>query len=195
MKIISEMEKLGITLTDEQKEAIKKGIGEEVIPESDHQKKIQKAETERDAWKQKAETAEETLKGFEGKDFEQITKDRDEWKQKAEQAEKDFKEKMEKRDYSDAIKELTKDVKFSSNSAKKAFLADLEASPLQMRDGKILGFDDYLKNYQETDADAFVKDENPNRASFTGTINTGNDSSGADLSKMRAIMGLPAEKK
>ena len=194
MKIISEMEKLGIKLTDEQKEAVTKKFSEDVISNSEHEKKIQKAETERDNWKQKAETAEDTLKGFEGKDFEQITKDRDEWKQKAEQAEKDFKEQLSKRDYSDAIKDLTKDIKFSSNSAKKAFMADLESNPLQMRDGKVLGFDDYLKSYQETDADAFVKDENPDRSSFTGSINTGNGNNGADLAKMRSVMGLPAEK-
>ena len=88
LKIINELEKLGLELTDEQKESIKKSIGEEVYSKLEHEKKVEKIETERDGFKERAETAEETLKGFDGKDLETITRERDEWKQKAELAEK-----------------------------------------------------------------------------------------------------------
>ena len=90
VKIISELEKIGFGITDEQKESIKKSIGEELYSKQELDKKISKVETERDNYKKRADTAEDTLKGFEGKDFDEITKDRDEWKRKAEQAEKDF---------------------------------------------------------------------------------------------------------
>ena len=52
------------------------------------QKEVDNLTTERDNFKERAETAEETLKGFDGKDFETITRERDEWKQKYENAEK-----------------------------------------------------------------------------------------------------------
>ena len=90
VKIISELEKIGISLTDEQKESIKKSMGEELYSKQELEKKVSKVETERDGYKERAETAEETLKGFDGKDIDTITRERDEWKKKAEQAEKDY---------------------------------------------------------------------------------------------------------
>ena len=70
LKVITELEKLGLELTDEQKESVKKNIGEEVYSKGEFEKKVRKAEDERDQYKTRAETAEETLKGFDGKDFE-----------------------------------------------------------------------------------------------------------------------------
>ena len=66
-------------------------------------KRADTAEKDRDSWKNRAETAENTLKGFEGKDFDAIQKDRDEWKQKAETAEADYKQQIYDRDFSDAL--------------------------------------------------------------------------------------------
>lgn len=171
LKIINELEKLGLEMTDEQKESIKKSIGEEVYSKLEHEKKVEKIETERDGFKERAETAEETLKGFDGKDLDTITKERDEWKQKAEQAEKDFQKQIEERDYKDAVEEAVKDLKFTSNSAKKAFMSDLMADPLKMKEGKLIGFSDYVSAYKESDASAFVDEEqennNNNAAHFT----------------------------
>ena len=84
VKIISELEKIGFEITDEQKESIKKSIGEELYSKQELDKKISKVETERDNYKKRADTAEDTLKGFEGKDFDEITKDRDEWNRQKE---------------------------------------------------------------------------------------------------------------
>lgn len=47
-------------------------------------------------------------------------------------------------------------VKFSSESAKKAFLSDLKAKNLPLQEGKLLGFDDYLANYKKNDPGAFA---------------------------------------
>lgn len=175
VKIINELEKLGIVMTDEQKESVKKSIGEEVYSKSEHEKKVEKIETERDGFKERAETAEETLKGFEGKDFETITKERDEWKKKAEQSEEEYKAKIAERDYKDAVEEAVKDLKFTSSSAKKAFIADIMADPLKMKDGKLLGFSDFVEAYKKDDASAFVDEKqennNNNAAQFTDVMN------------------------
>ena len=103
VKVISELEKIGLELTDEQKESIKKSFGEEVYSKRELDYKVQKAENDRDDWKTRAETAEGTLKGFEGKDFDTITKERDEWKKKAEQAEIDYNAKIAEREKADLL--------------------------------------------------------------------------------------------
>lgn len=78
-----------------------------------------------------------------------------EWRTKAEKAEKDAKAQVEELQKDFAAQTAAAGVKFSSESAKRAFLSDLKAKNLTLQDGKLLGFDDYLKNYKETDPGAF----------------------------------------
>ena len=170
VKVISELEKIGLKLTDEQKESIKKSMGEELYSKQELDKKVGKVETERDTYKERAETAEETLKGFDGKDFETITKERDEWKQKAELAEKDYSAKLAEREKNDLLKEACESIKFSSESAKKAIMADIAAS-VSVKDGKLIGFNALLDDDKKRDASAFVNEEQQhleqNKAKFT----------------------------
>ncbi len=176
VKIISELEKIGFEITDEQKESIKKSIGEELYSKQELDKKISKVETERDNYKKRADTAEDTLKGFDGKDFDEITKDRDEWKRKAEQAEKDFNAKIAERDKNDLLEKAFKDIKFSSESAKKAVMADIAAS-VTVKDGKLIGFNDLLDEAKKNDAGAFIDEQSrqsdQNQATFTTPMGSG----------------------
>lgn len=176
VKIISELEKIGLEITDEQKESIKKSMGEELYSKQELDKKIGKVEAERDNYKERAETAEGTLKGFEGKDFDEITKDRDEWKKKAEQAEQDFNAKIAERDKNDLLEKAFKDVKFSSESAKKSIMADIAAS-VTVKDGKLIGFNDLLEDAKKSDAGAFVDEQEQqsqqNQATFTAPMGAG----------------------
>ena len=80
MNIIEKLKSFGVEITAE----MEKAFTGDFLSEQEVEKKLGKAEKERDGWKERAETAESTLKGFEGKDFEGITKDRDEWKEKFE---------------------------------------------------------------------------------------------------------------
>ncbi|MCD8366136.1 MAG: phage scaffolding protein, partial [Clostridiales bacterium] len=94
LQIISDA---GITLTDEQKTAVENGVKENYKTVSDYDKQAKKVSdltTERDQYKTQYETAAETLKGFDGKDFDAITKERDDWKTRAEQADADFQKKL-----------------------------------------------------------------------------------------------------
>lgn len=147
-------------LTDEQIQYIMKEYGKDV-------KKLQKDNetltADRDNWKSKAETAEETLKGFDGIDPEQIQKDLKEWQKKAEDAEKDYKEKLYERDFADALGKEFENIKFSSEAAKKQIMNDVKAAGLKLHDGKILGLNDLIAQMKESDATAFV-DENAGKA-------------------------------
>ena len=170
VKVVTELEKLGLELTDEQKESIKKSIGEEVYSKGELDKKVKKAEEERDQYKARAETAEETLKGFDGKDLETITKERDEWKEKAETARKDYDAKIAEREKSDLLEKAFEGVKFSSESAKRAIMGDIAAN-VSVKDGRLIGFNDLLEDARKNDASAFVNEEQQhleqNRARFT----------------------------
>lgn len=170
VKVISELEKLGLKLTDEQKDAIKKSMGEELYSKQELDKKVGKVETERDEYKARAETAEDTLKGFDGKDLDAITKERDEWKIKAENAKKEYDGKIAEREKNDLLKEACEGIKFSSESARKAIMADIAAS-VSVKDGKLIGFNDLLEDAKKRDASAFVDEDQEhleqNKAKFT----------------------------
>ena len=170
VKVISELEKLGLELTDEQKEAVKKSMGEELFSKAELEKKVKAAETDRDEWKTRAETAEETLKGFDGKDMDAIKKERDEWKEKAEKAEKDYNAKIAAREKEDLLTEAMKDVKFTSESARKSIMAEITAS-VSVKNGKLIGFSDLLEEAKKNDSGAFVDEQKEqdkdNQAQFT----------------------------
>ena len=82
-------------------------------------------------------------------------------------------------------------LKFSSASAKKAFLSDLTAKKLTLEDGKLLGFEDYVKTYKEQDPGAFAPEGAPPRV----VAGTSGGTGGKDtLSAIAKAMGIPDKK-
>lgn len=129
---------------------------------------------ERDEWKGKAETAEGTLKNFGGIDPQNIQKELDDWKTKYSDLEKKSKEEKEKRDFNEALKTALENVKFSSEAARKAIMAEISEAGLKTRDGKILGLNDLLDSIKAKDATAFVdKNKDEKKARFAGRSNEG----------------------
>lgn len=158
-KIIAEVNKNYRTVTDYEKQ----------------EKKVERAETDRDNWKERAETAEETLKGFEGKDFDTITRERDEWKKKAEDAKKEYSAKEAEREKQELLKEAFADIEFTSTAAKNAIMAQIGEN-VSVKNGKLIGFNDLLEDAMKNDASAFVNKEQQkleqNKAKiFTGPMN------------------------
>ena len=64
------------------------------------------------------------------------------------------------RDYADAIgRAITgKGLKFSSKSAERAFTAALKEQKLELKDGELMGLDDFIKAQREADPAAFAPD-------------------------------------
>ena len=143
-------------------------------------KKLQKENdnlsADRDTWKEKAEAAEATLKGFEGVDLETMQKELSDWKQKATEAEKNAQAQLYERDFADALKTEFEGIKFSSEAAKRAIMAEVKEAGLKLKDGKILGLNDLLSQMKEKDASAFVDDAQQqvqqNMARFTAPKKT-----------------------
>lgn len=69
------------------------------------------------------------------------------------------KAEIAERDYSAAVDAAIGELKFSSKAARAAFVADLKASKLEMKDGKLEGFETYLKEARESDPGAFASEK------------------------------------
>ena len=160
-------------LTDEQSEKVMAQYGKDV---SKLQKENEKLAADRDKEKERADTAEETLKKFDGVDVETMQAELATWQQKAKDAEKDYANKLAQRDFEDALKEEISGYKFTSEAAKEAIMARIRGAGLKVSDGKILGLSDLIAQMKEKDASAFVDEKQEQleagRAKpFTGPLN------------------------
>lgn len=114
-----------------------------------HKQSIETLTAERDAARTQLADANKKLEGYDP-----------DWKQKATDAEQKAAAQVSalKADY--AAENAAAGLKFSSASAKKAFLAELKGKGLALQnDGKLLGFEDFVKEYKTSDPDAFAPDK------------------------------------
>lgn len=170
-------------LTDEQISFVMAENGKAISKLQDENKRLKE---DCDVYKKRAESAEETLKGFDGKDFDAIQCEASEWKKKAEDAEADFKKQIYERDFEDALSKEISEYKFTSESAKKSIMADIKSAGLKLKDGKILGLSDLIAQFKESDASAFVDDAKEqaeqSKAKFTQGMGS-NAGKGSTLTK------------
>lgn len=191
-KLIDTLKSFGIEIPEDKQADVKKALSEHYKNAKEVAKTLSKIEGERDDWKERAETAEETLKGFDGIDPANVKTELETWKQKAADAEKEFNAKIYDRDFSDALKAALDDVKFSSEAAKKSVMADIKETGLKLKDGKILGLNDLIEQMKKEDASAFIDESQQkaqqNAARFTTSIQKGSGIGGTltkeDFKKM-----------
>ena len=166
MNIVEKLKHFNVEVTAE----MEKAFAGEFLSEKEVEKKLSKAESDRDAWKERAETAEETLKKFDGKDVDAMQREIDDWKKKAEDAEKNFSAKEAEREKQELLKEAFADIEFTSNAAKNAIMAQISEN-VSVKNGKLIGFNDLLEDAKKNDASAFVNKEQQsleqNKAKFT----------------------------
>lgn len=177
MKNIYEiMKSVGLEVPEDKKDAFDKAVNEnyKTIKEFEGtQRKLADAEKDRDAYKTKYDddikkrdedlaTLKKQLEeaGADKTTIETLTKNLSDLQNTYDNDKTAWKKQLDDTRYEYAVKEKVEGLKFSSNSAKKAFMSELKEKPLQMRDGVLTGFDDFVNAYRESDADAFVKDDN-----------------------------------
>lgn len=165
--IIEICKEFGFEIPTDKQAEFNKRVSENYLTKAEHDKKLGKAESERDSWKEKAETAETTLKSFEGIDPANIQKELADWKRKAEEAEKNAQKQIYERDFADALKEEIGAYKFSSESARRSVMRDIEEAGLKLKDGKILGLSDLIEQIKKNDASAFVTEGEEDKPRFT----------------------------
>lgn len=92
------------------------------------------------------------------------------WKAKAAQAQQQADQQIADLKAGYAADSAASGLKFTSDSAKKAFMDDLKAKKLPLQDdGTLLGFDDYVASYKKTDPGAFAPEGGLPRVSGSAT--------------------------
>lgn len=107
--IIDICKDFGIEIPADKHTDFLKAVAGEYKTNAEHQKKIDRLTADLDAEKTARKTAEDTLKGFEGKDFEAITRERDEWKRKHEESEANHRREAEEREYQEDLEQAAKE--------------------------------------------------------------------------------------
>lgn len=126
MDIFEMLKNAGVEIPEDKKDTFNTEFRKAYKSEAEVAKKVSAAEADRDSWKTRAESAEETLKGFEGKDFDGITKDRDAWKEKFEKLEAEQKEAEAKAERAGMVADFLKDTVFVNDITKQAITSQLE---------------------------------------------------------------------
>lgn len=193
------LSELGVELTDEQKQGIKKAVAENYKTIAE----VEKKDTALAEVQKQYEEAKAALEGFNGVDVEDLKKQIAEATQKIQDNEENYKKTLAARDYHDAIRASIagSGIKFTSKSAEKAFTQELESKGYQCDNGKIIGFDDFVAEYKENDAGAIVNEEQQtqenSKATFTTPMNNdaNTTATASDAAKLRAAFGLPVNNK
>lgn len=116
------LSELGITIQEDKKAAFDTAIAENYKTIAEYEKKVNRLSDDLTAMTTRAETAEETLKGFEGKDFDAITRDRDEWRRKHADAVAKHQREQEEREFNDQLAAAITEAKGKSPKAITALL-------------------------------------------------------------------------
>ena len=177
-----------IGLTEEQASQVLAMNGKDI---EKYKKQVTTVEGERDAAKAQLDTANATLKKFEGIDPQQIQQELQTYKTQAEEAEKKYTRELTQRDQKDWIGKKLDEYGVSSPYARRQLTSDCmaEGSGLTWKDGAFFGFDDFMKSAKEKDASLYqtaeekaaAEKEAANKANaptFTGP--TGDPTPGTD---------------
>jgi hypothetical protein len=118
----------GITVPEDKKAEFDKAVAENYKTSAEFEKKVNRLTDDLNAEKKRADTAVETLKGFEGKDFEAITQERDKWKKDYEDTVAAHKKETEEREFNSVLETAITD---SKGKNAKAIMALLDLDKLR----------------------------------------------------------------
>lgn len=120
--------------------------------------KFDAMQTERDTLKTQLETANTTIKSYTDMDIDGIKQSAKDWETKYNTDTQKLRDKLADMEYGHTVETAVAGLKFTSTAAKKAFVADLTAKKLTVQDGKLLGLDDFVNAYKQSDPSAFASE-------------------------------------
>lgn len=176
MKNIHEILKgIGIEVPEDKKEAFDKAVLEnyKTVKEVEQvREKLEAAEKDRDSYKAKYDTdiaqrdtdlaslKSQLEEAGQSKDkLTALQKSLDEAQEKYNTDKANWEKQLADEQYAHSVDEAVREIKFSSNAAKKVFVDELKANPLQVKDGSLLGFTDYVNVYKEQNPDSFLAED------------------------------------
>jgi hypothetical protein len=149
----------GVETTDEQKAAINDGVAKNYKTVAELDKLAKKLDASEDANKSlqsQVDDLQEAVKAFDGVDVDKLNKAVEDANKRAEDAEKAAEAKIYERDYADALKDAMSAYEFTSEAAKRDVMSQVKAAELKLKNGKLLGLDDLIKDIKASDSTAFV---------------------------------------
>lgn len=191
--IIDILKGLGIEVPADKETELTKEVAENYKTVAEHDKKVQKMQTEIDTATKRAETAEDTLKGFEGKNFDEITADRDKWKTDYEALIQKQKEDAENAELEEAISTAIKNAKGKDAVSIRAHLDMDSIRSSKNRDKDIA---DAIKNLTESENTSFLfnTEAEDNSAQFTDISGKRTPQTDIHEAQLRSAFGLEPKK-
>ena len=187
----------GIEVPEDKKEAFDKEVAAnyKTVSEANQlSEKLKTAEQERDSYKEKYDTdiaqRDTDLENLRtqlseaGQSKEKLTTlqaNLEEAQKKYNDDKAAWEKQLADQQYGFLVDKAAGELKFSSNAAKKVFIDELKANPLQVKDENLLGFTDYVNVYKESNPDSFLKDDGAGTPpNFSGKSNPPAGKSGSD---------------
>jgi hypothetical protein len=151
----------GLEVTDEQLANVIKAVSENYKTVADYNKQVaktEKAEADRDSWKEQLSTANETLEKFKDIDPDKIASEIEGYKQQIKNAEDKATKQITERDQRDYLKAEFDKLGIASERTRKSLMADIMGEDgLKWKNGAFMGLADFLAG--ENEKDHFYKTE------------------------------------
>ncbi|MBO5130312.1 MAG: phage scaffolding protein [Oscillospiraceae bacterium] len=168
------LSELGFTVPEDKAADLNKAVAENYKTVAEYEKLNGKLTT----MTERATTAENTLKGFEGKDFDAITRERDEWKTKHDELIATHQKEAEERDFNEALSAAISEAKGRNT---KAIMANLDLEKLRgskNRDKDIKNALDSLRTES-----GYLFEDNGGKAKFSAPSGNGGNPGGTITKK------------
>lgn len=179
------LSEIGVTIPEDKKADFDKAVAENYKTAAEFEKKVNRLTEDLNAEKKRADTAVETLKGFEGKDFDAITRDRDKWKKDYEDTVAAHQKEQEDREFNSVLEAAITDAKGKNAKAIMALmdLDKLRGSKNQEKD--IKAELDAMRNES-----GYLFDDNGGNPQFTTSNGNGGNNGGGGNTTMKDIMKI-----
>ena len=179
------LSEIGVTIPEDKKADFDKAVAENYKTAAEFEKKVNRLTEDLAAEKKRADEAVETLKGFEGKDFDAITRDRDKWKKDYEDTVAAHKKEQEDREFNSVLEAAITDAKGKNAKAIMALmdLDKLRGSKNQEKDIKAAL--DAMRNES-----GYLFDDNGGNPQFTTSNGNGGNNGGGGNTTMKDIMKI-----
>lgn len=177
---------IGESYTDAMEKAVEVKIGQHFVARAD----FNAVNGEKKGLEGQISEANKTIESMKSLDIEGMKKAAETWEAKYKEDTEALRSELERTKYTHNIESLAIKERFSSEAARKAFIADLAAKNLPYENDKLVGYDDFKKSYMESDPRAFTKEQEGTPAKLnTGGKHTEFGSTEADAFTASAMIG------
>lgn len=151
---------------------------------------VEKLKTTNEELITQQETTQEELKKFKDMDIDSIKKATQDLQTKYDNDTKELNLKLQRQEYNHNADKYFSNYEFSSEFARNGVRSEFDKKDFKFEDGKFLGADEWVNGLKESNPNAFMSNDNPERKNFGGEHKDDGESDTSDA-QIRSIMGLP----